>query len=83
MVPLVRNIPATFLGAIIGSYYVEKIWTIPGTGLLLVKALQGVTPDIDLIEGLTVIYAAISMVSFLLGDLITILFDPRIKLESN
>jgi ABC-type dipeptide/oligopeptide/nickel transport system permease component len=83
MVPLVRNIPATFLGAIIGSYYVEKIWTIPGTGLLLVNALQGVTPDIDLIEGLTVIYAAISMVSFLLGDLITVLFDPRIKLESN
>ena len=81
VVPLVRNIPATLLGAIVGSYYVEYIWSIPGTGILLVQGLQGATPDVQLIQGLTIIYGAISMLSFMLGDIITVFFDPRIKLE--
>jgi oligopeptide transport system permease protein len=81
VVPLVRNIPATFLGAIIGSYYIEYIWKIPGTGILLITALQGNVPDVQMIQGLTIIYGAISMLSFLLGDIITVFFDPRIKLE--
>ena len=79
-VPLIRNLPAVFIGAIVGSYYIEQIWTIPGTGALLTRALQGASPDTQLIQGLTVIYAAMSMVSFLLGDIVTIFFDPRIKL---
>ena len=78
-VPLVRNIPATLLSALIGSYFVEEIWSIPGTGRELVQALQG-TPDIPAIQGLTVLYAAISMLAFLLGDIITVFFDPRIKI---
>ena len=81
VVPLVRNIPATFLGAIVGSYFIEYIWGIPGTGILLVIGLQGGVPDVQLIQGLTIIYGAISMASFLLGDIVTVFFDPRIKLE--
>lgn len=81
-VPLVRNLPATFLGAIVGSYYVEVIWNIPGTGYLLINALQGASPDIPVIQGLTVIYAGISMISFLLGDIITVFFDPRIRIAN-
>lgn len=81
-VPLVRNIPATLLGAMIGSYFVESIWSIPGTGRELIKALQGV-PDVPAIQGLTVLYASISMLAFLLGDIITVFFDPRISLTSN
>ena len=80
-VPLIRNLPATLLGAIIGSYFVEEIWSIPGTGRELIKALQG-TPDVPAIQGLTVLYASISMIAFLLGDIITALFDPRIRLMS-
>lgn len=82
IVPLVRNIPGTLLGAFIGSYFIEYIWKIPGTGILLVTALQGKKPDVPMIQGLTVLYGAISMISFLLGDIITVFFDPRIKLKS-
>ncbi len=81
-VPLIRNIPATLLLAIIGSYYVETIWGIPGTGNLLIGALKSSKPDVPVIQGLTVIYAALSMSAFLLGDIVTIFFDPRIKLTS-
>ena len=78
IVPLARNIPATFLGAIIGSYFVEKIWSIPGTGDMLISALTSM--DVAVIQSLTVIYSIIGMIAFLLGDLVTVFLDPRIKL---
>ncbi len=78
-VPLIRNVPGTFIGAIVGSYFVERIWGIDGTGRLLTASLQKY--DVAAIQGLTVIYAIMSIVSFLLGDIITVFFDPRIKLE--
>lgn len=81
-VPLIRNLPVTILTAMIGSYFVEDIWVIPGTGRELVSALQG-TPDIPVVQGLTVLYAALSMLAFLLGDILTALYDPRIRLTSN
>ena len=79
-VPLIRNIPAVFIFAIIGSYYIEVIWGIPGTGNLLITAIQSVTPDVPVIQGLTLIYSAMSMLAFLLGDIVTVWFDPRIRL---
>ena len=78
IVPLARNIPATFLGAIVGSYFVEKIWSIPGTGDMLISALTSM--DVAVIQSLTVIYSIIGMIAFLLGDLVTVFLDPRIKL---
>jgi len=81
-VPLVRNLPAVFIGAIIGSYFTEVIWGIPGTGNLLISALRNTSPDVPVIQGLTVIYALMSMTAFLLGDIVTVLFDPRIKLTA-
>ena len=80
IVPLVRNIPATFIGAIVGSYFVEAIWKIDGTGGLLITGLQKM--DIPVVQGLTVIYALLGMISFLLGDIITVFFDPRIRLKA-
>ena len=81
IVPLARNIPATFIFAIVGSYFVETIWGIDGTGKLLTNAISN--SDMPLIQGLTVIYAIMSMVAFLLGDIITVFFDPRIKLQED
>lgn len=78
-VPLIRNIPAVFIGAIMGSYYVEAIWNIPGTGGTLITGVQNF--EMAIIQGLTIIYALLGMLSFLLGDIITIFFDPRIKLS--
>ena len=79
-VPLVRNFPAAFVGSIIGSYYAESVWSIPGTGRLLITAMNAQKPDNELVQGLTIVYAAISMIAFLLGDIVTVFADPRIKL---
>lgn len=80
VVPLVRNVPATIIFAFVGSYYVETIWGIPGTGNMLVTFMSVQNPDIQGIQSLTVIYGAMSILAFLLGDIITVFFDPRIKL---
>lgn len=80
IIPLIRNIPASFILAIVGSYFVEYIWAIPGTGGILIKALNGAVPDIDVIVGLTMVYSSLGMLAFLLGDVATALYDPRIKL---
>ena len=69
IVPLARNIPATFIFAVVGSYFVEKIWTIDGTGKLLTDSITKI--DVSMIQGMTVIYALMSMAAFLLGDIIT------------
>lgn len=81
IVPLVRSIPAAVIFAFVGSYFVESIWNIPGTGLLLVSALSISQPDINVILSLTTIYAALGMLSLILGDIATIIADPRIKLR--
>lgn len=81
IVPLARNIPATFIFAVVGSYFVEKIWTIDGTGKLLTDSITKI--DVSMIQGMTVIYALMSMAAFLLGDIITVFFDPRIKLQDD
>ncbi len=80
VVPLVRNIPATLIFAFVGSYYVETIWGIPGTGNMLITFLSVQNPDVQGIQSLTVIYGAMSILAFLLGDIVTVFFDPRIKL---
>ena len=79
IIPLIRNVPATFIGAIVGSYFVEAIWKISGTGGLLINGLQSM--DVPVVQGLTVIYALLGMIAFLLGDIITVFFDPRIRLR--
>lgn len=80
VVPLVRNFPAAFIGAIVGSYFVEQVWVIPGTGKLLIKAMNPSQPDNGLVQGLVLVYAAMSMISYILGDICTMIVDPRIKL---
>jgi ABC-type dipeptide/oligopeptide/nickel transport system permease component len=80
MIPLIRNIPAVFITSIIGSYFVEMIWSIPGTGNLMISALRAQRPNVPVIQGLTVIYSLLSMTAFLLGDIVTALYDPRVKL---
>ncbi len=82
IVPLVRNLPGAVIGTIVGSYYVEKTWSIPGSGMLLISAMNQVKPDNTLVQGLVIVYASISMGAFILGDIITVFFDPRIKLTS-
>lgn len=77
IVPLVRSIPAAILGALLGTFYIEKIYGIDGIGGLLVTSEA--SNDYFVLQGIIVISALISIVSYLTGDIVTAVVDPRVS----
>lgn len=79
MVPLIQYIPNSILFTLMGSLYVESLYSVPGMGGLLVTAVK--RQDNTLVQALVIIYAAISILGLLFGDLLMALLDPRITLS--
>lgn len=77
-VPLAQFIPTSIILTLMGSLYVESLYSIPGMGGLLVQAIQ--RQDNTLVQALVLIYAAISILGLLVGDIFMALLDPRIAL---
>jgi oligopeptide transport system permease protein len=77
IVPLVRSIPAAILGALLGTFYLEKIYQINGIGGLLVVAMN--QHDFYALQGIVIVSALISVLSYLLGDIVTAIIDPRVS----
>jgi peptide/nickel transport system permease protein len=72
------NVTAINLGYLIGGVViVEKVFSYPGFGSLLVDALQ--YRDIPLIEATVLIAAAVYVAANLLADLGAILLNPRLR----
>ena len=81
IVPLVRSIPSAVLGALLGSFYIENIYGIPGLGGLLITANN--SNDTYALQGIVVVSALISIVAYLAGDIVTAIVDPRVSLTSD
>ncbi len=77
IVPLIRSIPTAILGALLGTFYLEKIYSINGIGGLLVIAND--KSDFYALQGIIIVSALISIISYLLGDIITAVVDPRVS----
>jgi oligopeptide transport system permease protein len=78
MVPLVQYIPTSILLTLVGSLYVESLYSIPGMGGLLVSVVK--LQDNTLVQTLVLLFSAISIFGLLLGDIIMAALDPRISL---
>lgn len=76
LIPVVTVIGPIFAGLFAGSFIVESIFSIPGTGRLFVEAIDG--RDYPLIMGTTLFYAFIIVVMNLLVDILYAVIDPRI-----
>lgn len=76
-VPLVQYIPNSILLTLMGSLYVESLYSIPGMGGLLVTAIK--MQDNTLVQALVLIYAVISILGLLFGDILMGIADPRIS----
>ena len=76
-VPLVQYIPNSILFTLMGSLYVESLYSVPGMGGLLVTAIK--RQDNTLVQALVVIYAVISILGLLFGDILMGIVDPRIS----
>lgn len=80
-VPMAQYLPASILFTIAGSLYIESLYSIPGTGGLLVNAIK--VQDNSLVQALVLLYAGLSVIGMLLGDITMAICDPRIKLTSS
>lgn len=77
VVPMVNLIPGSILLTISGSIYVESLYSIPGMGGLLVDVIK--RQDNNMVLALVVIFAMMSILGLLLGDLLMAVVDPRIS----
>ncbi len=62
-----------------GTVVVEKIFSVPGLGSLLIDAI--VSRDLPVIRGLTVFFAIMVVTVNLITDICYALADPRVRLE--
>ena len=79
VVPMVQYIPTSILLTLMGSLYVESLYSVPGMGGLLVDAIK--RQDNSLVQALVLVYTVISIFGLLLGDVVMSLMDPRIRLS--
>ena len=77
-VPMIQYLPGSILFTMMGSIYVESLYSIPGMGGLLVNVIQ--RQDNTMVQALVLIYSVISIVALILGDILMSIADPRIKL---
>ena len=80
VVPIVQGIPASVLFSLVGAFYTERVYSIPGTGGLMVTAIQ--TYDNNVIVGVCLFYGLLSVVSLVLGDVLMAMVDPRISFNT-
>ena len=79
-VPLAQYLPASFLLTIGGSLLVERYYSIPGMGPLLVDAIS--RQDNPVVQACVILYSVLGIVGVFLGDILMMLIDPRISLDS-
>ena len=79
ILPVITYVGPMIAYTLVGSFVVEKIFTIPGLGGEFIKAING--RDYTMIMGTTIFLAAFMVVMLLIVDIVYTIVDPRIKLK--
>ena len=79
VIPIAQGIPASLAGCITGAIITEAIYSVGGMGKMLPDAVHQYNNVI--IVALTFLFASVSVLSVLLGDIILTKIDPRISLS--
>lgn len=79
LIPIITVLAPLVVGLMTGSLVVEKIFSIPGIGSLLVTAIQ--SNDYNVIIALSFIYSAMYIGIMLVVDILYGIIDPRIRLS--
>ena len=77
IVPIAHGVPGSIIGAVAGALVTEQIYNVPGTGKLMVTAIQKYDNWIAI--GLIFFYSVLGIISMILGDIVITLVDPRIS----
>ena len=79
LIPVITVLAPLIVGLMTGSLVVEKIFSIPGIGSLLVTAIQ--SNDYNVVIALSFIYSAMYIGIMLVVDILYGVIDPRIRLS--
>lgn len=77
-IPIITVLPMSIAFALTGSFFIEKIYGIPGFGRYFIESVQ--SRDLSIILGQTVIMAALYIFVVFIVDILYTLVDPRIRL---
>lgn len=80
MVPLVPSIVFAFTGILSGSIIMERIYSIPGTGQVYLRALTKNAYDYNLLLSSAAFYTTIGLSAILIVDIMYGVIDPRIRM---
>jgi oligopeptide transport system permease protein len=78
LIPIITVLAPLVVGLMTGSLVIEKIFSIPGIGSLLVSAIQ--SNDYNVVVALTFIYSLMYIGIMLVVDILYGIIDPRIRL---
>lgn len=78
LIPIITVLAPLIVDLMTGSLVVEKIFSIPGVGSLLVTAIQ--SNDYNVVISLSFIYSAMYIFIMLIVDILYGVIDPRIRL---
>ena len=78
LIPIVTVLAPLIVDVMIGSIVIEKIFSIPGIGSLMVSAIQ--SNDYNVTIALAFIYSVMYIVLMLTVDILYGIIDPRIRL---
>jgi oligopeptide transport system permease protein len=78
LIPIITVLAPLIVGLMTGSLVIEKIFSVPGIGQLLVTAIQ--SNDYNVVMTLAFIYSAMYIGIMLVVDVLYGVIDPRIRL---
>jgi oligopeptide transport system permease protein len=76
-VPMIQYLPSSFLNTIVGSIYVESLYSVPGMGGLLVDVVK--RQDNTMVQAIVILFACVGILGLILGDVLMTMIDPRIS----
>lgn len=77
-IPIITVLPVAISGVISGSFFIERVFAIPGAGQYFIQASND--RDIPILMGLTLLYALIYLIAIFVTDILYTVVDPRIRL---
>lgn len=77
LIPIVTIMGPLLVNLLTGSMVVEKVFAIPGIGMLMVQAITG--NDYNVVIACAFVYSAMYIVMMLIVDILYGIIDPRIR----
>ena len=79
LIPIITIFALELPVLISGTVIIEEIFTLPGMGHLMFEAIE--SADRPVIMGVTLLAAIVTLLSYLLADILYVVVDPRITYE--